>query len=94
MVAYLQWGTAPEFWWAIIAHLTIQIVEGNILVPLLFSEALNMHPATILLATTVFGNLWGILGVFSAIPLATLIKVIWCTWPRHATKETVTGGTT
>lgn len=87
MVAYMQWGMEPQFWWVIIAHISIQVLEGNILVPIIFSEAVNLHPIIILLSIIVFGNLWGVLGVFFAIPLATLIKVIWQAWPRYHTEH-------
>jgi putative permease len=30
-----------------------------------------------------FGGLWGIWGVFFAIPLATLVKAIFNAWPRE-----------
>ena len=57
-------------------------LDGNVLVPLLFSEAVNMHPVAIIVAVLVFGGLWGIWGVFFAIPLATLVKAILYAWPR------------
>ena len=52
------------------------------LVPLLFSEAVDLHPITIIVAILAFGGLWGLWGVFFAIPLATLIKAIYVAWPR------------
>ena len=87
LMAYLQWGLTSHFWWLVVAHFSIQIIEGNILVPILFSEAVNLHPIIILLSILVFGNLWGVLGVFFAIPLATLIKVIWLAWPEQQVTE-------
>ena len=53
------------------------------LVPLLFSEAVNLHPVAILLAILFFGGLWGLWGVFFAIPLATLIKAVLNAWPSN-----------
>ena len=60
----------------------IQALDGNVLVPLLFSEAVNMHPVAIIAAVLVFGGIWGMWGVFFAIPLATLVKAILYAWPR------------
>ncbi|RPG30790.1 MAG: AI-2E family transporter, partial [Gammaproteobacteria bacterium TMED92] len=40
------------------------------------------HPVAIIVAILAFGSLWGIWGVFFAIPLATLIKAIFNAWPR------------
>ena len=63
-------------------HVLIKAVDGNILVPWLFSEAVNLHPVAIILAVLFFGGIWGLWGVFFAIPLATLIKAIINAWPR------------
>jgi len=49
-------------------------------VPLLFSEAVNLHPVAIIVAVLFFGGLWGFWGVFFAIPLATLLKAIYSAW--------------
>ena len=46
------------------------------LVPLLFSEVVNLHPVAIIIAILVFGGLWGFWGVFFAIPLATLVQAV------------------
>ena len=55
--------------------------DGNLLVPVLFSEAVNLHPLVIILSVVIFGGLWGFWGVFFAIPLATLIKAVVHAWP-------------
>lgn len=81
MIGLFQWGWGPEFFYLMLAHLLIQGIDGNILVPLLFSEVVNLHPVLIILAALFFGGIWGIWGVFFAIPLATLIKAILASWP-------------
>jgi putative permease len=60
----------------------IQALDGNVLVPVLFSEAVNLHPVSIILAVLFFGGIWGFWGVFFAIPLATLLKALVYAWPR------------
>jgi len=62
-------------------YLIIQALDGNLLVPVLFSEAVNLHPLVIILSVVIFGGLWGFWGVFFAIPLATLIKAVIHAWP-------------
>ncbi|MEZ6993580.1 MULTISPECIES: AI-2E family transporter [unclassified Aeromonas] len=83
MVALFQWGLTPEFTWLMVAYLVIQALDGNLLVPLLFSEAVNLHPVAIIVAVLVFGGLWGFWGVFFAIPLATLVKAVLNAWPKR-----------
>ncbi len=88
MVGYFQWGLSGDFFWLFIVYGVIQFLDGNVLVPLLFSEAVNLHPIVIILAVLIFGGLWGFWGVFFAIPLATLIKAMYNAWPRK--KSTLT----
>lgn len=87
LVAFFQWGWGEQFAWLVFAYLVIQALDGNVLVPLLFSEAVNLHPIAIIVAVLVFGGLWGFWGVFFAIPLATLVKVLLVSWPRVDTPE-------
>ena len=81
VLAYFQWGLAPEFWWLRVAYGIIQALDGNVLVPLLFSEVVDLHPVAIIVAVLVFGGLWGFWGVFFAIPLATLVQAVLKAWP-------------
>lgn len=82
-VALFQWGLGGEFYLAVAVYLIIQALDGNVLVPLLFSEAVNLHPVAIIIAVLFFGGIWGMWGVFFAIPLATLIKAIINAWPTR-----------
>lgn len=82
VVAYIQWGWGPDFIWVIVIYGIIQALDGNVLVPLLFSEVVNLHPIAIIVSVLVFGGLWGFWGVFFAIPLATLVKASLSAWPR------------
>jgi putative permease len=81
LVGFFQWGLTSEFYYLFGVYLLIQALDGNVLVPLLFSEAVNLHPVAIILAVLFFGGIWGVWGVFFAIPLATLIKAIINAWP-------------
>lgn len=83
MIAFFQWGWTNEFFYLFIAYAVIQGLDGNVLVPLLFSEAVNLHPIAIILAVLFFGGLWGFWGVFFAIPLATLVKALMSAWPKN-----------
>lgn len=82
LIALFQWGISPEFGYLIFFYVLIQALDGNLLVPCLFSEKLNLHPLVIILAVIVFGGLWGFWGIFFAIPLATLVKAIINAWPN------------
>ena len=94
-VAYVQWGIGGEFYGVLIGYLVLQMLDGNVLVPIIFSEAVNLHPVAIIASVLVFGGLWGMAGVFFAIPLATFVKAIFNAWPSkvqsRASEETAAG---
>ncbi len=89
VIAYFQWGWGTDFAYLVIAYLVIQALDGNVLVPLLFSEVVNLHPVAIIVAILVFGGLWGFWGVFFAIPLATLVQAVLRAWPGVSNRPPV-----
>jgi putative permease len=82
LVAFFQWGFSSEFGYLMLGYGIIQALDGNVLVPLLFSDAVDLHPVLIIAAVLVFGGLWGVWGVFFAIPLASLVKAVINAWPN------------
>lgn len=83
LIAFFQFGTEPMFGYVMLVYGVIQFLDGNLLVPLLFSEVVNLHPVAIIVAVVFFGSLWGVWGVFFAIPLATLIQAVINVWPKQ-----------
>ncbi len=82
VVAFVEWnGITPHFWRILGFHAVIQLIDGNLLVPLLFAEAVDLHPIAIVVAIIVFGGLWGVWGVFFAIPLAVVLRCLVVYWP-------------
>ena len=89
ILAYFQWGVTPDFWWLMLAYGIIQALDGNVLVPLLFSEVVDLHPVAIIVAVLIFGGVWGFWGVFFAIPLATLVQAVLKAWPELTVDEEI-----
>ena len=83
LIALFQWGWSDQFIYLMAVYGIIQTLDGNVLVPLLFSEAVSLHPVAIICAVLLFGGLWGFWGIFFAIPLATLFKAVLDAWPRE-----------
>ena len=82
MVGVTQWGVAPHFVYLMIIYAVLLFFDANILVPVLFSEAMDLHPVAILISIVIFGAIWGFWGIFFAIPLATLLNSIIIAWPH------------
>ncbi len=86
IIGLMQWGLSAHFAYAMLTLGIIITFDGNLIVPLLFSEAMALHPVVIILSVLIFGGLWGFWGVFFAIPLATALKTILYAWPQvHTT---------
>jgi putative permease len=80
MIAYFQWGIGSDFVYVLLAYSVIQLLDGNLLAPLLLSGVVHLHPVAIIVAVLLFGGLWGIWGLFFAIPLATLVHAVLKAW--------------
>jgi putative permease len=83
VVATLQWGFTLNTLIALGAYGLINALDGNVLVPFLFAEAVAIHPVAIIGAILFFGGIWGLWGVFFAIPLAVVVKAVLQAWPRR-----------
>lgn len=80
LFAYFQWGLHSDMAYILIAYAVIQVLDGNLLAPLLLSEVVNLHPVAIVVAVLIFGGMWGVWGLFFAIPLATLFHAVIKAW--------------
>jgi predicted PurR-regulated permease PerM len=62
--------------WVILAFVIIQQIEGNILQPIVMSRAVDLHPALVVFAILIMGTLFGLVGVFLAVPLVAALQVL------------------
>ena len=83
VLGLLQFGLTFDFWLLMGLYVILQMLDGYLLVPILFSDAVKLHPVIIMLAVFIFGGMFGFWGIFFAIPIATLIKAIWNSWPEN-----------
>jgi len=75
-VALLQFGISWQVFALLPGLLVIQFLVGNVLEPKLMGDDLGLHPITILLALILWGMIWGVSGMFLAVPLTASIKII------------------
>ena len=81
-IGLFQWGLDTSFFIFLFIYLLIQILDGNVLFPLLMGNEVNLHPVLIILAILVFGGIWGFWGLLLAVPIATLIRAVFKVWPK------------
>ena len=56
--------------------IVVQNIVGNIIEPKIFGDTLGLNPLVILISLLVWGYIWGIVGMFLAVPLTAIIKII------------------
>jgi putative permease len=93
LLSLFQWGATEAALYALLAYSVVQLLDANVLVPWLFSEVVNLHPIAIVVAILIFGSLWGVLGVFIAIPMAALVQaVLGVVMNRHSDEQITADG--
>jgi len=81
IIGLFQWGLDTSFYFYFLSYLLIQALDGNILMPLLLSREVKLHPVYIITAVLIFGGIWGFWGLLFAIPIATFLRAILVSWP-------------
>lgn len=77
LIALVDLGLGPQFWWIVIVYLLIAqvIVDNFILIPILISRVSNLHPLLVILAIIMGGKLYGVLGMIIGVPVASILKI-------------------
>ncbi|MFQ3548233.1 MAG: AI-2E family transporter [Armatimonadota bacterium] len=63
--------------WVVVLFIGINQVEGNLLIPLIMSKQLSIHPVSVIFAVLVLGGVFGIVGIFLAAPIAVAAGIIY-----------------
>lgn len=62
---------------SLIIVIVVQLVENNILQPLVMSKTTELHPVTIIVGLLIFEHFFGIVGMILCTPCMSLVKVVW-----------------
>ncbi|MBA4407727.1 hypothetical protein C0389_10665 [bacterium] len=76
LMALVQYGS---FSYALLVTgviIVVQNIIGNIIEPKIFGDRLGLNPIVILLSLLIWGYLWGIVGMFLAVPLTAIVKIV------------------
>ncbi len=73
--ALISGGWTLAFW-VLIFITIVQQIEGNIVSPLLQAKSVDVHPVAVIFALLASSKLWGILGMFIAVPMVGLVRVL------------------
>ena len=80
--------TGQNFWIifgsAVLVCAVVQVISDMVVTPKVMGKAMGLNPAILLLSLSVWGSLFGFIGLIIALPLTTLIMAY---WQRYVTKE-------
>jgi AI-2 transport protein TqsA len=76
LVALVQFGTSGQTLLVLVIPSAIQLTIGTVIEPRIAGQALSLHPVTVLLSLIFWGILWGLPGMFLAVPVTAVIKII------------------
>ena len=76
LVALLTTTTTWQPFTALAALWVIHIIDSNVVAPYVIGSRINLNPLVAILVLILFGEMWGVAGLFLAFPLAAILKVI------------------
>ena len=59
-----------------VVYFVVQQIEGNLTIPLVMAQTVQLHPALIAMGVVIVGQLIGFLGLFVAVPILSLIVIL------------------
>jgi len=75
-VMLLQFGFGWQLWVILAISSAIQFTIGNVIEPKLMGERMDLHPITVLLFLMFWGLVWGLPGMFLAVPITAVLRII------------------
>jgi AI-2 transport protein TqsA len=75
-IALIQYDHAWPIWGVILFPALVQVLIGNFVEPKMLEKGLELHPVTILLSLMFWGLIWGLAGMFLAVPITAVIKIL------------------
>ena len=76
-------GEPLDALWLTIAFTALQQIEGHIVAPTVFSQALRINPLLVIFALLLGGQVYGFIGAFIALPLAAIVRESVVYFRRH-----------
>jgi predicted PurR-regulated permease PerM len=74
LLAIGKGGMTPV--WVVLAYLAVQVLEGNVILPLVMSRGMKLHPLAIIFSMLLSVAVFGVLGVLIAAPLVAIVGIV------------------
>ena len=79
--AWFQMGNVSTALWVFLSIQAIQTLMGNYLEPKVMGRSLNLSPLVVMLSLAFWGAIWGIVGMFLAVPIASIMLIVFSQFP-------------
>jgi AI-2 transport protein TqsA len=74
-IAFIQFDNPWTIFAVIALPGAVQMIIGNGVEPIVMGESLDLHPVTVLLSLILWGMIWGVVGMFLAVPITAVIRI-------------------
>lgn len=86
LVCFLTTGSVSTTTLLLVGFTLMHFLESKVLLPRVVGHEVDLHPVTVIIALLVGMEFFGFLGVFLAVPLAAILKIVLAEW--HAGRQT------
>lgn|GEM_PF-464833 len=62
--------------WVIVGFIVIQQIENHLIIPLILGRGVRLHPVSVVFAVLIMAVLFGLVGIFLAVPVLAAVKVL------------------
>jgi len=76
LFAVLQMAELAPFVYIILSVGTIQVVVGNVIEPKVMGNSLNISSLVVILSLTIWGGIWGIMGMILSVPITVVMIIV------------------
>lgn len=82
VLSLVQFDTFGPFVTLLVSLGTLQILIGNFLEPRLMGSSLNLSPLVVILALSLWGQMWGVTGMFLSVPITVIGMIVLANFPQ------------
>lgn len=81
-LSLVQFDTFGPFMTLLVSLGTVQLLIGNLLEPRLMGSSLNLSPLVVILALSLWGQMWGVTGMFLSVPITVIAMIVLANFPQ------------
>jgi AI-2 transport protein TqsA len=76
LIAFIQFDSVGTLFWLALLLSGVQMIIGNFIDPRVVGRSVNLSPLVVLCSLMFWGWLWGFIGMFLAVPISVIIKIV------------------